>query len=124
MKFTRIVLSKSQRLELKQKYDGLCSYCGCVLSDRWHVDHIVPIIRIDQGECLNASYDTYDNLTPSCPSCNIIKGSNPLESFRSMIEGFIKSLNRDSTQYKFAKKYGLLKENEIKVVFHFEKYLK
>lgn len=30
-------------------------------------------------------------------------------------------LNRDSTQYKFAKRYGLLEEKEIEVTFWFEK---
>lgn len=43
-----------------------------------------------------------------------------LDSFRKIIGGFITSLNRDSTQYKFAKRYGLLEEKEIEVRFYFE----
>lgn len=53
-----------------------------------------------------------------------MKNSLPLESFRAVIAGFVNSLNRDSTQYKFAKRYGLVKETEIEVKFYFEGYEK
>ncbi|MCS4168531.1 hypothetical protein [Sphingobacterium sp. BIGb0116] len=53
-------------------------------------------------------------------SCNTIKGSLSQESFREVIEGFIRSLDRDTTQYKFAKRYGLLQEKEVVVRFYFE----
>lgn len=44
----------------------------------------------------------------------------PLESWRKIIKGHIVSLNRDSTQYKIAKRYGLIDETEIDVTFWFE----
>ena len=45
-----------------------------------------------------------------------------LEDFRNLIKGFIISLNRDSTQYKIAKRYGLVLEvTEPEVIFYFEK---
>ena len=124
-------LTKKQRLELYDKYGGKCAYCGCKLPDRWCADHIEPIQRnfyyckdkkrhVQDGTCLNPELDTFENMNPSCPSCNTIKGSNSLEGFRKTIQGFIKSLNRDSTQYKFAKRYGLITETEIKVKFYFE----
>ena len=34
----------------------------------------------------------------------------------------VKHLNERNTQYKMAKKYGLVKENIAPIVFHFEKY--
>ncbi len=43
-----------------------------------------------------------------------------LEDFRKLVGGFIKSLNRDSTQYKIAKRYGFVVEVEKPVVFYFE----
>lgn len=46
-----------------------------------------------------------------------------LEDFRKLITGFMKHLNEVSTQYKIAKRYGLVKETEIKVEFYFEKGL-
>lgn len=61
-----------------------------------------------------------DNQMPSCPSCNINKHSSSLEGFRSLIEGFINSLNRDSTQYNVAKRYGLISETKKPVIFYFE----
>lgn len=38
-------LNKQQREQLKQKFGGLCAYCGDLLPDRWHADHIEPIVR-------------------------------------------------------------------------------
>jgi len=53
-------------------------------------------------------------------SCNTIKGSLSQESFRKVIGGFIRSLDRDSTQYKSANRYGLLQGKEVVVRFYFE----
>lgn len=64
---------------------------------------------------------TIENQVPACPSCNINKHSMDLEEFRKLIEGFVTSLNRDSVQYKVAKRYGLVKENLSPVVFYFER---
>ncbi len=113
-------LTKQQREELKNKYDGYCAYCGCQLPERWNADHIIPIRRNQDGTCENPEMDVFENLNPSCPSCNIVKGSLPLEYFRKSIVGFVKSLNRDSTQYKLAKRYGLVTEEEKEVTFYFE----
>ena len=60
------------------------------------------------------------NQNPACASCNINKHSMPLESFRDLIAGFMKHLNEVSTQYKIAKRYGLVSENQIEVKFYFE----
>ena len=61
-----------------------------------------------------------DNQMPSCPSCNINKHSMSLEDFRSLIQGFMKHLNEINTQYKIAKRYGLVQENIKPIVFYFE----
>ncbi|UXD67725.1 HNH endonuclease [Sphingobacterium faecium] len=124
-------LNKQQREQLKQKYGGHCAYCGDLLPDRWHADHIEPIKRtmkydkdkfmfVYDGGCERPENNHIDNFNPSCPSCNIIKHANTLEGFRKIIGGFITSLNRDSTQYKFAKRYGLLEEREVEVKFYYE----
>ena len=34
-------LTKTQREELKQKYDGYCAYCGDPLGEKWHAESIV-----------------------------------------------------------------------------------
>lgn len=114
-------LTKQQREELRLKYNGRCAYCGDHLPDRWHADHLKPIVRDwVNGGCERPENNTLQNLNPACPPCNIVKSSMPLESFRRVIGGFVKSLNRDSTQYKFAKRYGLIQEVEKDIRFYFE----
>lgn len=63
-----------------------------------------------------------DNQMPACPSCNINKHSMSLEEFRYLIQSFVNSLNNNSTQYKIAKRYGLIQETVKPVVFYFETY--
>ena len=124
-------LTKKQERELIfNKYGGKCAYCGCDLPDRWHVDHIDPVIRdivyvkgkgrVTGKDMLKPELDVIGNKNPACPSCNIMKHSSNIEGFRNMILGFVNSLSQYSTQYKFAKKYGLISENEQKVEFYFE----
>src|SRR5690606_40370722 len=62
------------------------------------------------GDCLHPDRDNAKNKVPACGSCNVQKGSLPLESFRRKIEGFINSLNLYHTQYAVAKRYGLRSE--------------
>ena len=64
-----------------------------------------------------------DNQNPACASCNINKHSMDIESFREQIKGFMKHLNEVNTQYKIAKRYGLVKEEAKPVVFYFETVL-
>ena len=61
-----------------------------------------------------------DNQMPSCASCNINKHSMSLEDFRGLIAGFMKHLNEHNTQYKIAKRYGLVQETIKPIVFYFE----
>lgn len=61
-----------------------------------------------------------DNQMPACASCNINKHSGSIEEFRKLIEGFMYHLNNISTQYKIAKRYGLVQETIKPIVFYFE----
>lgn len=45
-----------------------------------------------------------------------------LENFRQLVAGFMKHLNERSTQYKIAKRYGLVQEVEKEIQFYFETY--
>ena len=123
--------SKKDREIIFNKYGGKCSYCGDPLQKGWHVDELLPVKR-------NHKYDkdkqkfvwdgTYEhperlninNQMPSCPSCNINKHSGSIEEFRSLITGFMKHFNEINTQYKIAKRYGLVKEEIKPIVFYFE----
>lgn len=68
----------------------------------------------------NPDANHIDNYNPACASCNILKSSFNIEAFRETIANFINSLNSYTNQYKFAKRYGLVKETGSPVIFYFE----
>lgn len=126
-----MALNKKEREILYKKYDGRCAYCGNTLQKGWHADHIKPIVRdfkYNREKCRYQTTGTFqkpeneklENYNPSCASCNIQKNSFTIEEFRYNIKKFVVSLNKNSTQYKFAKRYGLIQENDIPVTFYFE----
>lgn len=135
-------IPKTIRIELFNKYNGKCAYCGCDLQKGWHVDHVEPCGRINSGEMVEQPEGVYprykwvekvvghanpkanhvDNYMPSCPSCNINKHGDTIEQFRESIAGYLRSLNKRVVQYKMAKKYGLVKETNNPVVFYFETF--
>lgn len=110
----------TKRQIVYDKFDGRCAYCGCELNGKFHIDHIEPIRRNSDGSCLNPQNESLSNMNPSCPSCNIMKHNQSIEQFRVMIKNFVTNLNKYNNQYKLAKKYGLVTENDIEVKFYFE----
>jgi 5-methylcytosine-specific restriction endonuclease McrA len=72
------------------------------------------------GGFMHPERNTISNMIPSCASCNINKHGEDIEGFRSLIKGFMKHLNESNTQYKIAKRYGLVIEKDIEVKFYFE----
>lgn len=125
-------MKKAEREKVFNKFGGRCAYCGCDLQKGWHVDHFEPVVRefkydsekqkrVYTGKLYRPENDCIENNMPSCASCNILKGSTTLEGFRHFIQNTINSMNKRFTQYKFAKRYGLLQETGATVVFYFEK---
>lgn len=125
-------MTKKDRELVFNKFGGKCAYCGCGLGKGWHVDELEPCRRIHKWDSVNRRWQYVgmahpervhiDNQNPSCPSCNINKHSMSLEEFRESISKYINSLNQYSTQYKIAKRYGLVQETAKPVVFYFETY--
>jgi 5-methylcytosine-specific restriction endonuclease McrA len=124
-------MKKEIRRIVFDKYGGKCAYCGCDLVKGWHVDHIEPIVRDSKwnkekgrfnqiGTCSQPENENLENYNPSCASCNVQKNSFTIEQFRKNISQFVNSLNSYSTQYKFAKRYGLVIETKMDVMFYFE----
>lgn len=79
----------------------------------------VPTKKVIDG-CLYPENYSITNQNPSCASCNINKHELDIEQFRKLITGFMKHLNEINTQYKIAKRYGLIIETGINVKFYFE----
>ena len=125
-------LSKKDREHIFNKYNGRCAYCGCELVKGWHADHLKPVRRKikycrEKGRHVvtalrHPKRDCLENYNPACASCNINKHSMNIEDFRNLVFGFLKSLNRDSTQYKIAKRYGFIIEVEKPLLFYFETF--
>lgn len=53
-----MALTKKQRAELRMKFGGLCAYCGCELGEKWHADHVKPVIRF-AGNMLHQNVTIY-----------------------------------------------------------------
>ena len=118
-------LSKIQRAALREKFGGRCAYCGGVLGDKWHADHIEPLVRNDwlktPREPDYPERDTLENMNPACPPCNIDKHSLSLESWRQMIQRSNEVLQRDVSTFRRAVRYGLVALSAEPVVFYFER---
>jgi 5-methylcytosine-specific restriction endonuclease McrA len=84
------------------------------LNSKW-----IPPKNILDG-CAHPERFNIENQNPACASCNINKHSSSLEEFRQLIQGFMKHLNEVNTQYKIAKRYGLVQENIKPIKFYFE----
>lgn len=106
-------LTKAQRLQVYEKYDGKCAYCGSHISlDEMQVDHIKPLAL--------GGADDISNFAPACRMCNFYKSTLTIEKFREQL-GLLKGrLEKDFT-YRLALKYGLIRECNKPVDFFFER---
>ena len=126
-------LTKIQRSALRKKFGGRCAYCGQLLGDKWHADHIeaverklerVPGVGVYRlrttGEFHKPQNDTLANMNPACPPCNIDKHSLSLESWRAIIERSNDVLSRDVSTFRRAVRYGMVQLEPKPIVFYFE----
>ena len=61
-------LTHSEWLDILEKHDYRCAYCGCDLNDSpAERDHIIPISR--------GGDNVKENIVPACRSCNARKGN-------------------------------------------------
>lgn len=124
-----MALTKLQRADLKNKYGGLCAYCGTALTDKWHADHLIPIRRevcFERGKGFYSGaperpeLDVIENMMPACPPCNIDKHAMSLEDWRLKLQRSCGVLSRSSSTYRHAFRFGLIVETGRQIVFHFE----
>ena len=126
-------LSKSERELVRKKYDGKCAYCGEPLPPKWHADHLEPVQRIEKfvqgigfvktADMEHPERDCLSNMMPACPPCNIDKHVMKLDDWRQKLQNACAVLSRGNPTYRHAKRFGLLNETQLKVIFYFEKNL-
>jgi hypothetical protein len=127
-------LSKSQRAALRNKFGGLCAYCGAPLGDRWHADHIEPVERKLEfvregystrmratGDVHRPERDCFENLNPACAPCNIDKHAMSLEGWRQKLQNAPGVLSRNQPTYRHAIRFGLVQETGSTIAFYFER---
>lgn len=102
------------------KYNGHCCYCGIEMTIKeMQVDHLIPQ-RLGYKFGNNEKIHCYENLMPSCRSCNNYKSGNPIEAFRLSVENQVKVLRRDRPTFRLAERFGLIECKPKPVVFYFE----
>ena len=113
-------LTKSERLEIFNKTNGHCAYCGCELT--LHLDNNKPIMHVDHVNALRrGGEDEMSNMLPACRSCNHWKSSYTLEGFRKEIGNSVRQLNKYYVLFKGAVRFNQVQETPCKVVFYFER---
>lgn len=128
-----MAFSKKKRLEIFNKLNGHCAYCGEKIEIKnMQVDHIIPQYNWETsiknnwripGFLKHLTIDDMnhnDNLLPACRICNKWKSAHDLEFFRSELESQIERLNKRSSNFRIAKKFNQIKETPSKIVFYFE----
>lgn len=128
-------LTKAQREKVRGMYGGRCAYCGHPLGDKWHADHVQPVVRKlefvrvpgrpttmrSTGETWFPDRDHIGNVMPACVPCNIRKGAEDIESFRSSMQRSIEVMRKNHSAYRHALRFGLVVEQPTKVIFYFER---
>lgn len=117
----RKTISKKLRLEVYNKYNGRCAYCGKKIDYKdMQVDHLIPYQRERFKKYTEEEIECFENYMPACRRCNHYKRANSLEGFRKNIEEIPKKLFRDNYIYKVGLDYELIEAHEHKIKFYFE----
>lgn len=105
-------MKKQKRIEVYNKYQGHCSYCGKEIEYKdMQVDHI-------QSKRMGGT-DDMSNLNPSCRRCNHYKRANSLEAFRELMLTLHERIRKQYIN-KVAEDYGVINVNAWDGEFYFE----
>jgi hypothetical protein len=116
-----MAISKKKRLEVYNKYDGHCAYCGKEIEYKeMQVDHLEPkhiehLLKMD-----GKNVDDIDNLMPSCRRCNHYKRGLSLNHFKYMIASLPERISKNYI-VKVALDFGIMSFDEWDGLFYFEK---
>ena len=125
-------ISQNIRDAVYAKCAGRCAYCGSELNGKFQVDHVISQRNFEHRiknqfrvpEFLKhltlVDVNHIDNLLPACASCNNYKSTHDLEGFRKELGLLIERLNKTSSIYRIAKRFGSIKEMDQPIRFYFE----
>ena len=116
-------IPKKKRIQVYEKYQGHCAYCGCELEYKdMQVDHINSVYLHNDYHNDMAEDELYDisNLMPACRMCNFYKGEGDIEQLRKRLSDELIHNMRKPFDYRLALKYGLVQENIHPITFYFE----
>lgn len=105
-----------KRERVKAKTNGRCAYCGCVLGEKFHVDHVRS--KNSHRQAGHRGWDDFDNLLAACSPCNLYKSDLSLEDFREKINKAHGRLLRHAG-YRAMLRYGV-GYIEMPYTFYFE----
>lgn len=117
-------IPKIVRLEVYEKCNHRCAYCGCKLEYKdMQIDHIKSVYSNMDFKRTMTEQEMYsiENLLPACRQCNFYKSVFTLEVFRERIQTTMMENLRKNFGYRLAIKYGLVKEKMKPITFYFEK---
>ena len=122
-------LSRAEREVVRLKFGGRCAYCGRDLPERWHADHIDPVVRYPASgfygtplTMLHPERDTIDNFNPACPPCNIDKHAMTPDRWRGWLATRREALKK-TPGWRLLESFGLVADTAAPVVFHYERAL-
>lgn len=81
------------------------------------IDHIHPRSKSDQ---VDFDINHYDNLNPSCYTCNKAKSDRSVAEFKKHLMAFKKSM-KENFSVNLAFKYAMIVEQPVKITFYFER---
>lgn len=106
----------NKREKIFNKYGGRCAYCGCeITTGAFQVDHLLSK--------RSGGTNDFENLMPSCRSCNNWKTSMSIEQFRLEMERQVDRLRKYNPNFRIAERFGMVGKLKEKVTFHFEESL-
>lgn len=118
-------ISPEERENIYLKYNKHCAYCGIEIKySEMEVDHLIPIYHFEmKPELQNKTPDCFENLMPSCRSCNRYKDTYDIETFRKVVTSIPHKLRRDHKIFSIGERYGLVKTISTEPVqFYFEQF--
>jgi len=125
-------IKKEVRKKIWAKYGFRCAYCGeNIAYQDMQIDHIIPHRNFTnikkelnkKKKVIDYGIDSYKNLNPACRVCNHWKGVWSIEEFRHEIQMQTIRVPENTSGFRLALKYGLVKiHKRKKVKFFFETY--